>query len=118
MSPDQIVRHRELGVVGVVLAAARGGRGVGRAAVVSARLAGPGGENPGSTSGQFSVRRGGQCSASANSDGRFELSLSTPKELGGMGAPGANLEQLFAAGYSACFVGAMKFFAHRDSLSN
>jgi organic hydroperoxide reductase OsmC/OhrA len=35
-----------------------------------------------------------------------------------MGAPGANLEQLFAAGYSACFVGAMKFFAHRDSLSN
>ncbi len=33
----------------------------------------------------------------------------TPKELGGAGGPGNNPEQLFAAGYSACFLGAMKF---------
>jgi Ohr subfamily peroxiredoxin len=34
-----------------------------------------------------------------------------PKELGGDGAPGTNPEQLFAAGYSACFIGALKFVA-------
>ena len=39
------------------------------------------------------------------------MKLSTPKELGGNGAPGNNPEQLFAAGYSACFLGAMKFVA-------
>jgi len=50
------------------------------------------------------------------SDGRFDLALSTPKELGGGGGPGTNPEQLFAAGYSACFLGAMKFVAQRDGL--
>jgi Ohr subfamily peroxiredoxin len=38
----------------------------------------------------------------------LEVRLSTPKELGGAGGPGTNPEQLFAAGYSACFIGAMK----------
>ena len=37
--------------------------------------------------------------------------LTTPKELGGAGKPGNNPEKLFAAGYSACFLGAMKFVA-------
>lgn len=41
----------------------------------------------------------------------FDLKLTTPKELGGAGAAGANPEELFAAGYAACFVGAMKFVA-------
>ena len=59
---------------------------------------------------------GGRDGKATASDGRFELSLSTPKELGGMGGPGTNPEQLFAAGYSACFIGAMKFVAHRDGL--
>ena len=36
------------------------------------------------------------------------MALSTPKELGGAGGDGTNPEQLFAAGYAACFIGAMK----------
>src|SRR6185437_2930832 len=47
----------------------------------------------------------------ATKDGSFEVKLSTPKELGGGGGPGNNPEQLFASGYSACFLGAMKFVA-------
>ena len=41
----------------------------------------------------------------------LDLKLTTPKELGGNGARGTNPEQLFAAGYSACFIGALKFVA-------
>lgn len=59
---------------------------------------------------------GGREGKTSASDGRFELALSTPKELGGAGGPGTNPEQLFAAGYSACFIGAMKFVAQRDGL--
>ena len=44
-------------------------------------------------------------------DGALDVKLTTPKELGGAGGPGNNPEQLFAAGYSACFIGAMKFVA-------
>jgi Ohr subfamily peroxiredoxin len=43
--------------------------------------------------------------------GALDVTLATPKELGGAGGPGNNPEQLFAAGYSACFLGAMKFVA-------
>ena len=59
---------------------------------------------------------GGRDGKTTASDGRFELALSTPKELGGAGGPGTNPEQLFAAGYSACFIGAMKFVANRDGI--
>ena len=41
----------------------------------------------------------------------MEAKLATPKELGGAGGPGNNPEQLFAMGYAACFVGAMKAVA-------
>jgi Ohr subfamily peroxiredoxin len=41
----------------------------------------------------------------------LDIQLSTPRELGGAGGPGTNPEQLFAAGYSACFLGALKFVA-------
>ena len=41
--------------------------------------------------------------------GSLDMKLTTPKELGGAGAAGANPEELFAAGYAACFIGAMKF---------
>lgn len=41
-------------------------------------------------------------------DSRFKAQLSTPPELGGAGDDGTNPEQLFAAGYSACFIGALK----------
>jgi Ohr subfamily peroxiredoxin len=54
---------------------------------------------------------GGRDGHAATDDGSFEVKLATPKELGGGGGPGNNPEQLFAAGYSACFLGAMKFVA-------
>ncbi|KAA1002487.1 organic hydroperoxide resistance protein [Paraburkholderia panacisoli] len=49
--------------------------------------------------------------------GNLNFKLITPKELGGAGGEGANPEQLFAAGYSACFLGAMKFVAARDKIA-
>jgi lipoyl-dependent peroxiredoxin len=54
---------------------------------------------------------GGRDGHAATKDGSFDVKLTTPKELGGSGAPGNNPEQLFAAGYAACFIGAMKFVA-------
>src|SRR5213079_338228 len=54
---------------------------------------------------------GGRDGRAQSSDGALEVNLATPKELGGAGGPGTNPEQLFAAGYSACFIGAMKAVA-------
>src|SRR6185437_11109831 len=54
---------------------------------------------------------GGRDGHAATLDGAFEVKLATPKELGGGGGAGNNPEQLFAAGYAACFIGAMKFVA-------
>ncbi len=54
---------------------------------------------------------GGREGSSRSADGVLAVTLSTPKELGGAGGPGTNPEQLFAAGYSACFLGALKFVA-------
>lgn len=60
---------------------------------------------------------GGRDGVSKSNDGRLEVSLSTPKELGGAGGAGTNPEQLFAAGYSACFIGAMKFVAMKEKIT-
>jgi Ohr subfamily peroxiredoxin len=54
---------------------------------------------------------GGRDGRAVSSDERLQVNLSTPKALGGNDGPGTNPEQLFAAGYSACFIGAMKFVA-------
>ena len=54
---------------------------------------------------------GGRTGTTESSDGAHQAQLSTPKEMGGDGGPGTNPEQLFAAGYSACFIGAMKAVA-------
>jgi lipoyl-dependent peroxiredoxin len=54
---------------------------------------------------------GGREGTSRSADGVLDVRLSTPRELGGPGGPGTNPEQLFAAGYSACFLGALKFVA-------
>ncbi|RZL81496.1 MAG: organic hydroperoxide resistance protein [Sphingomonas sp.] len=51
---------------------------------------------------------GGRDGHARSEDGRIDVALSTPKELGGAGGDGSNPEQLFAAGYSACFIGALK----------
>jgi len=53
---------------------------------------------------------GGRDGRARTTDGSFEVTLGTPKELGGNGQ-GNNPEQLFASGYAACFLGAMKFVA-------
>ena len=60
---------------------------------------------------------GGREGRAATEDGRLSVQLSTPTELGGAGGPGTNPEQLFAAGYSACFIGAIKFVAGQDKIS-
>lgn len=60
---------------------------------------------------------GGREGHSASSDGKLNVTLSTPKELGGAGGEGTNPEQLFAAGYSACFIGAMKHVAGAQKLA-
>lgn len=57
---------------------------------------------------------GGRDGRAEASDGRLAVKLATPKELGGGGGEGTNPEQLFAAGYSACFLGAMKFVAGQE----
>ena len=54
---------------------------------------------------------GGRDGRSKTEDGSLDVKLATPKELGGGGGAGNNPEQLFAAGYAACFLGAMKFVA-------
>jgi lipoyl-dependent peroxiredoxin len=59
---------------------------------------------------------GGRDGRGVSADGRLDLTLSTPRELGGAGGEGTNPEQLFAIGYSACFIGAMKFVAGRDKV--
>jgi len=53
---------------------------------------------------------GGRDGKSVSSDGLLDVRIAPPKELGGPGGA-TNPEQLFAAGYSACFIGAMKAVA-------
>ncbi len=66
----------------------------------------------------------GKAKATGGRDGRavtsnqvVDVKLTTPKELGGPGEEGTNPEQLFAAGYSACFIGAIKFVASQEKIS-
>ncbi|TCG04407.1 organic hydroperoxide resistance protein [Paraburkholderia steynii] len=54
---------------------------------------------------------GGRDGRAVSSDNALDVKLAAPRELGGNGAQGTNPEQLFAAGYSACFLSAMKFVA-------
>lgn len=60
---------------------------------------------------------GGREGSSKSDDGRLDVALSTPAEMGGAGGAGTNPEQLFAAGYSACFMGAMKFVAAQGKVA-
>ncbi|WP_225763072.1 organic hydroperoxide resistance protein [Stenotrophomonas sp. Marseille-Q4652] len=60
---------------------------------------------------------GGREGQARSPDGALAVKLSTPRELGGAGGDGTNPEQLFAAGYSACFLGALKFVAARQKVA-
>ncbi len=59
---------------------------------------------------------GGRDGRATTADGTLDVRLSTPKELGGAGGEGNNPEQLFAAGYSTCFLGALKFVAAQEKV--
>ena len=56
---------------------------------------------------------GGRDGRVKTDDGTLDLTVVPPRELGGSGAPGTNPEQLFAAGYSACFGSALAHVARR-----
>ncbi|WP_193162735.1 organic hydroperoxide resistance protein [Microbulbifer hainanensis] len=60
---------------------------------------------------------GGRDGQAKSSDGILDVKLTTPKELGGPGGDATNPEQLFAAGYSACFIGAMKFVGGKEKIA-
>ncbi len=64
-----------------------------------------------------STATGGRDGRGVSSDGALDVKLSTPRELGGAGGDGTNPEQLFAAGYSACFLGALKFVAGKEKVA-
>ncbi|MFD1327531.1 organic hydroperoxide resistance protein [Mycoplana ramosa] len=59
---------------------------------------------------------GGRAGHGASEDGVLDVTLTVPKELGGDGARGTNPEQLFATGYSACYLGALKFVAGKEKV--
>ena len=50
---------------------------------------------------------GGREGHARTSDGRLDVALDVPSEMGGSGGPGTNPEQLFAVGYAACFQSAL-----------
>lgn len=60
---------------------------------------------------------GGREGTGASDDGKLTVKLSTPKELGGAGGEGTNPEQLFAVGYAACFIGALKFVGGQKKIA-
>lgn len=60
---------------------------------------------------------GGRDGRAVVPESNLDFKLTTPRELGGAGGEGTNPEQLFAAGYSACFIGAMKFVAAREKIA-
>jgi lipoyl-dependent peroxiredoxin len=61
--------------------------------------------------------RGGRTGRAQSPCGRIDLALSMPRELGGAGGPGTNPEQLFAAGYAACFESALRLVARQQKLA-
>lgn len=60
---------------------------------------------------------GGRDGSAETLDGSFAVKLATPKELGGAGGAGNNPEELFAAGYAACFIGALKFVGGQEKIN-
>ncbi|WP_313306615.1 organic hydroperoxide resistance protein [Stutzerimonas balearica] len=63
------------------------------------------------------IATGGREGRATSSDRALDVQLSTPRELGGAGGVGTNPEQLFAAGYSACFLGALKYVAGKQKVA-
>lgn len=59
----------------------------------------------------------GRDGRAVSNDAHLDVKLSTPRELGGAGGEGTNPEQLFAAGYSACFLSALKYVAGQQKVA-
>ncbi len=59
---------------------------------------------------------GGRAGKIESSDGHLKMDLSVPSEMGGDGGAGTNPEQLFAAGYAACFQGALGVVGRRNKV--
>ncbi|UJF24923.1 organic hydroperoxide resistance protein [Suttonella sp. R2A3] len=59
---------------------------------------------------------GGRSGTAKSDDGKLDITLDTPESLGGKGGPGTNPEQLFAAGYAACFIGATQLVAGKQGI--
>lgn len=59
---------------------------------------------------------GGRDGKTSTADGKTNLELSVPKELGGKGGAGTNPEQLFAMGYSACYGSALQHVADQKKI--
>jgi Ohr subfamily peroxiredoxin len=59
----------------------------------------------------------GRDGRAVSNDAHLDVKLSTPRELGGAGGQGTNPEQLFAAGYSACFLSALKYVAGQQKVA-
>lgn len=62
------------------------------------------------------VATGGREGTATTDDGKLSLKLDTPIEMGGKGK-GTNPEQMFAVGYAACFIGALKYAAKSQKVS-
>lgn len=63
------------------------------------------------------VTGGRENGTAKSSDGQLDIAIGSPSELGGDGQSGTNPEQLFAAGYAACFIGAMGVVAERMGIT-
>lgn len=59
---------------------------------------------------------GGRHGSASTDDGALSVTLVTPRELGGSGGEGTNPEQLFATGYSACFLSALQLVARQQKV--
>ena len=65
---------------------------------------------------EASASGGGRNGHAGTQDGKVNVDLSVPKEMGGDGGPGTNPEQLFATGYAACFLGALHGAARKEKI--
>ncbi|WP_293266253.1 organic hydroperoxide resistance protein [Neptunomonas sp.] len=65
----------------------------------------------------YAKATGGREGHIKSNDGALDLALTTPKELGGAGTFGVNPEQMFAAGYAACFIGALRVVCTREKVT-
>ena len=60
---------------------------------------------------------GGRAGHARSDDGALDVTLTVPKQLGGDGKPGTNPEQMFAAGYAACFESALRSIARERKVA-